>query len=40
MRYMIAVFLIVFVSCQSSPAQQNIEAHTTAASTIDSALFI
>ena len=39
MRYMIAVFLIVFVSCQPSPAQQNIEAHTTAASTIDSALF-
>ena len=39
MRYMIAVFLMVVVSCQSSPMQQNINEHPAAVATSDSALF-
>lgn len=39
MRYLIALFLLVVVSCQSSPVQQNIKAGTTAIPTSDSALY-
>ena len=39
MRYLIALFLLVVVSCQSSPVQQNIKADTTAIPTSDSALY-
>lgn len=39
MRFVIAVFMMVVVSCQSSPAQQNIKEYTTAVPTSDSALF-
>ena len=39
MRYLIGLFLLVVVSCQSSPAQQKIEVRTTAGPASDSALF-